>query len=759
MRRSPATALALALFVLGAGGCGLDTHPGAPLTVNDFTPATQPPGGPVVAGDGVVNPAAGAGPLRRPAPVISYASDQPAPPGGQTGVVADPNGVSFNFVDAEISSVAAAVLGGTLGLSYTVDSRVQGRITLQTSAPLARDTVLPTLESVLRANGVALARQTGGMIQLVPADSARFGLGGAVVGSGREAGWRTQIVPLRVADAANLQKTLEGMAGQGASVRAEPRSNALVITGGGAEIAAMLDAVAVFDAEELRGRSFGLYRLQRATPAQAIEELDLVFHINPKAAVKDVRFVPLDRLNAVLALTRSRDALRKVSEWIERIDRPSDSSDAQLYVYKVESGRATHLAEVLAKLYPEHAVDRVGRDRAQGADGTTSGGSTSGASSGGAGLSGSNGATGGALTATGRAGAMLSAVDGNGAGGNGAASPAAATAAGLADGAGAARPDALAGAAADQRLATGPAGAQRPLSGVRIVADASSNTLLIMARPAVYQQIESTLRKIDVVPAQVQIEATIAEVRLNDALSFGIQYFIKSGNNTFRFSSAKDGVVASSAPGFSYIFAGGDARVVLDALKAVTDVNILSTPTLMVLDNQTARLQVGDQVPIITSTSQSATTSDSPIISQVQLKDTGVILSVTPRITAGGAVLMDVWQEVSDVVRTTTSDIDSPSFQRRRIESSVAIANTETIALGGLIRQNRSRDRSGLPLLSDIPVMGALFGTRGSSFDRTELLVLITPRIVRSTRDARAATEELRRRLSDRVIPVTTILP
>lgn len=732
--------LLLALPVIGLAACsGDDARPRATLFDPEI-PRAKPLDAPLPGAQATLTLATATPP--RPAPEMRVAAGTAAAPPRVPGIVTDPNGVSLNFTDADVGAVLSSVLGDLLRLNYAIDPRVQGRITVQTATPLARESVLPALEAVLRGNGVALVRN-GALVQAVPAEGAR---GGADGGAVRGPGWRTQVVPLRHANAENLQKAMEGLAPPGTSVRAEPQSNALVLTGSGGDLAALLDAVDVFDVDGMRGKSFGLFRLQRADARAVVDELDMIFHTDPRQAAAGTRFVPLERLNAVLAIARQPDALRQANEWVSRLDRPADSNDPQLHVYKVVSGRASHLADMLSKLYPEHSVDKVGRERTQTAEGGAGQG-------GGAGTQGTS--PGSTRSADGGSFATPPGADPMAAGAAPArtAQPAAATAeAG-------ARPADAAGTAPDERLATGPQRREQATSGVRIVADTASNALLILARPAVFAQIEQTLRRLDVVPAQVQIEATIAEVRLNDELRFGVQYFIESGNHGVRFTNQRTGTVAAGAPGFSYLFTGGNSRVVIDALKAVTDVNVLSTPTVMVLDNQTARLQVGDQVPIVTQQAQSVINADSPIVNQIQLKDTGVILAVTPRITAGGTVLMDVWQEVSDVVRTTTSNIDSPSFQRRRLESSVAVGNAETVALGGLIRQNRGRDHSGVPLLSEVPVLGALFGVRGDTVDRTELLVLITPRIVRTALDARAVTEELRQRLSDRPMIRPAVLP
>jgi general secretion pathway protein D len=260
--------------------------------------------------------------------------------------------------------------------------------------------------------------------------------------------------------------------------------------------------------------------------------------------------------------------------------------------------------------------------------------------------------------------------------------------------------------------------------------------------------IEATLRRLDITPLQVLIEVTIAEVGLVDELSYGLQWFFKAGDSSISFATFSDGVLDSAFPGFSYFFNGTDAKVALNALTEITDVRVISSPQLMVLDNQSARLQVGDEVPISTQSATSTVDSDARIVNSIQYRDTGVVLEVTPRVNASGLVVLDVLQEVSDVIETTTSNIDSPTIQQRVIQTTVAVQSGDTIALGGLIRDREEDSTSGVPLLSSIPVLGNLFKTTEKISRRVELLVLITPRVVRNRREALEVTDELRRRLS-----------
>jgi general secretion pathway protein D len=284
---------------------------------------------------------------------------------------------------------------------------------------------------------------------------------------------------------------------------------------------------------------------------------------------------------------------------------------------------------------------------------------------------------------------------------------------------------------------------------VRIVADARNNALVVHATPAEYQAIEAALQKLDIVPLQVLIEATIAEVSLNDTLRYGVEWFFNSGDHTFVFSPASAGAIAPVFPGFNYLFSTDDIKVVINALTQVTDVKVISSPQLMVLDNEAARLQVGDQVPITTRTSQSVDDPSAPLVAEIEYRDTGVILDIIPRVNASGLVVLDIIQEVSDVVATdpAVSAVTTPTIQQRRIASTVAISSGETVALGGLIRDNNSNAVTGIPVLSEIPILGNLFKTTSDTVRRTELLVLLTPRVVRDRLDARTVTDDLRRRV------------
>lgn len=670
-------------------------------------------------------PAGEAGPrgieIRGPTPA-GFRAGSPKPVTGDD--------VSLDFVDADIATVAKSVLVDMLHQTAAVDPRVNGRITLQTSAPVRRDSVLALLEDAFRMNGAAIVGAEGHW-DVVPADAAKIAMGAIRHGTAGGPGWRTQIVPLRFASATAVQKSVETIVPAGSAIHADPGSNSLILTGTGPEIAGLLDAVSAFDTDLMAGKSFGLWPLQMADLHEVTTALEGIFgHAEPNDPAAPIRFLPIQRLNAILAVARDGNSLSEAKRWIAQLDRPGDGNEPQLFVYRVANGRAAYLAELLAKLYPDTIVDKVEMERDSKLPPDRPGAVLQGA------YAGTSSAQPGFVPRPGELDSRMAGED------QGKALSQAPQKNGLSL-------SALPGEGAPQRG-----------EGTRIVADTANNTLLIQARPALYQEIEKSLRKLDVMPAQVVIEATIIEVHLTDALSLGTRFFLNSGKNGFKFTPSILGTVGAVAPGFSYIWpVTGGAKVVVDALRAVTDVSLVSSPTMMVLANETAQLQVGDQVPIITSTAQSVQNAGAPLVSQIEYHDTGVILSVTPRITQGGTVMLDIRQEVSDVTTTTSSNIDSPTFQQRRFRSSVAVGDSETLLMGGLIRNNRSRTRTGIPWISDIPLLGAMFDDRKDSTDRTELLVMITPHILRNLAEAAAAADEIRRRIEGTVTPSPKVLP
>jgi general secretion pathway protein D len=644
-----------------------------------------------------------------------------------SGVKAEADGeIALDFFNADVREVAKSVLGDLLGLNYLVDNSVQGTITVQTNQKLRKDDVLPAFETVLRANGLALVQQ-GGFYTVVPFGSA----GKAASVGGNDAGYGTEIVTLHSVSPEQMRRVLEPITPQGTIVQVDQARNMMVIGGTEGERAAIRENIATFDVDWLRGMSFALFKPRVATAKQMASDLQHVMGDENSPMAGQVRLVPIDRMNAVLAIASQAKQLEELRGWVTRLDQGNDTTERRIYVYYVQNGRASDLSRVLGKALGIHSSDTETTQGASSGAGQSGGGGRSSSSSGFSGQSqGFSGGGGGFGSSSGFGGGQSSM-------GNNLPQPQSTNAIGPGSdsGVGPAGPN---GSGNDQN------------NGVSITADEVNNALLVVATASEYEIIESALKRLDILPLQVMIEAAIAEVTLTKDMNFGVQWAFNNGHNNLALSASNSASILPSFPGFSYIYTGGSKiTAVLSALQDLTKVDVLSSPKLMVLNNQTATLQVGDQVPIATQSSVSTVSSDAPIVSSIEYKDTGVILTVTPRVNEGGLVLMDISQEVSDVAATTSSTLNSPTINERKIGSTVAIQDGQTIALGGLIKDDRTSGKTGVPYLQDIPVLGQLFRQDNNNTTRTELLVLITPRVIRDGRDAAAVTADLRAKLMD----------
>ena len=652
----------------------------------------------------------------------SLPAELPSPPPTVPAPSADANGdVTLNYVDADLREVVRAVLGSILRLNYTLDPQVRGTATLQTSRPLPRAALLPLLTGLLTQNGATLLVRDG-VHAVVPAASA-LSLGAAARG-GHE-GSSTEVIVLRHASASDLAALLTPYVEPGGAVSADSRRNTLTLSGTPQGRRALGELIRLFDADHLAGLSFALYPVDNGSASQTAADLNRLLASEGKA-MSGVRAVAVDQAGAVLAMARDPRTLERVGRLVRMVDRGVAENARAPHVYFLQNGQAADLAPLLQRAFgaPQDNV-RSGGGLAPGLNAASLG-----SPSGGSGYSGAGG---------GHHGSSDNSSGGGGGKAGGAIDPAVTDA----------LPDLF-------PMDEGSGGGGRRDPGLRIVAHPRNNALIVVATPAEYRRIEAAIRKLDVMPMQVVVEATIAEVTLNDTLRFGTQAFFKIGSSGLLLSdNNQTGPLSPSLPGFAYSFSGAQVQAALSALQSITDVKVVSSPKLVVLDNESARLQVGSQVPVTTQTARSIVTASAPVVSSVEYRETGVILTVAPRINTGGLVTLSIDQEVSDVVRTTSSGIDSPTIQQRRISSRVAVQDGETVVLGGLIRDSDTAGNQGLPVLGELPVVGFLFGTRSSVKARTELLVLLTPRIVRSPRDARALTEELRGKLgaSARLLP------
>jgi general secretion pathway protein D len=648
------------------------------------------------------------------------------PTPGQRRAGASEADVVLNLSSVPLQQAAKTVLGDMIGVNYVVDPRVDGVISVQTTQPVTKAGALELFQAALAPIGAVLV-QSRGIYRISPADQAATGAisTGAAPGGSAIGGNGIRVVQLKYVSATEIARVLEPMVPKGAIVQADDARNIIALKGSPGEIDGMLDSISIFDVDVMRGMSFAVVPVKTPQPEKMVDELKAIFASDKEGPLKGrVRFIANTRLGAILVVTSQPSYLPRAQTWIRRLDAKANGAERQLHVYQVQNRPATELASVLQSMFsnemkvvrsPTRNVSPRSRQVSLAGDtGRAPGPSGSDPNvQNGLGRSGSPG--GGDLQSLARA--LNNELE----------TPSA-------DPADAAAPS-----------STGSV-AEPPL---KIVADETKNSLLIMADDRDYQRVLRVIQGLDVVASQVLIEAVIAEVTLNDDLQYGLQWQLaKSGTPTASFSNALTGGVAAAFPGFNYAINTANIAATLSALNALTHVNVISTPSLMVLDNKTARLQIGDQVPITTQTATSTVTANTAIVNSITMQDTGVILSVTPLINESGRVQLEIEQEVSSVVKTTTSNIDSPTIQQRRVKTTVVVNDGDVLTLGGMIQDQATKTSNQLPLLGDLPGLGAVFSNRSNSVNKTELIILIRPRVVRDGAESRLVTEEYRRRMN-----------
>jgi general secretion pathway protein D len=500
--------------------------------------------------------------------------------------------------------------------------------------------------------------------------------------------------------------------------------NLLLVSGSSNELASVNATVEAFDLDWMRGMSFALLPVESADPEAIAKELDTVFANDSDSPTKGiVRFVPNTRLKSVLVISSRPEYLRKAEGWLRRLDLAGQATEKQVQVYRVRNRPAGELATLLQKVYASQVNNRLGVEL-----GTQPQQSPAVISSDGGGAPGE----------------AFGVAQGFPPGFGNAARSSRRTS--QAD-PGAVASDAPEAGGGEQIAANPPLTGDRA-SGISIVADDQNNSLVITATPKEFQRMRQILARIDIAANQILLEATIAEVTLTDTLKFGLKWFFQKGNNSATFTTSPVGDVVSGFPGFSYFFNTPNVQVALDALNSVTTVNVVSSPSLMVLDNKKAVLQIGDEVPIATQQATSVLVPGAPVVNSISFRSTGVILGITPRIGDNGRIQLEIDQEVSEVKRTDTSDLDSPTISQRRVKTSVAVGDGESILLAGLMRDRNEVLHDKVPLVGDIPVVGNLFKNKSNDIQRTELFIAITPHVVRDGRQIRGIADEFRDRMN-----------
>jgi general secretion pathway protein D len=656
------------------------------------------------------------------------------------------DGVEINFEGADVPTVAKALLGDVLHLNFVVDPKVQGTVTLGSVGPIPRKDLLSTFESVLRMQNAAIVRD-GKFMKIVPIPDAA---GHASVSAGAgEPGFGVSVVPLKYISATTVAKTAENMLARPGAIRVDQARNLLLIQGTASEREAALDVVSTFDVEWLRNQSVGVYPLKSTSPETMIGELERVFENREGGAGQGViSFQPISRMNAVMVVTKNPNMLKQTTQWVERLDR-MDNSGTTLRSYRLKYGNATQIAKILGNIFGSNRSG-TGSDTQTNpiAPGTTTAQSRLDSLKSGTQSSSASGSTNGSTSGQSSGGSFGS--------GSSAGTPISAAFQTFSN-----RKDSDMDTPGGADAFGGGAGgnSRGAFQSVRITADTANNSIVVYANQEDHRVIERAVHDFDRPRLQVAIEATVAEVTLTNELAYGVQSFLTSkdvggAQNKGSFglfnavqAAAQSTVLNQIAPGANLVLgSASQPRVVLNALSTITDVKVLSSPHVVALDNQPALLEVGNQIPITTSSATILSNSNTPTVNTIEMRNTGVILKVLPHVNSNGTIELEVDQEISAVVNPNQQTL-TPTISERRVHSTVAVTSGQTVLLGGLISENVNNTKNGIPGLADIKFLGDLIGNTDNTKTRSEIIIFIRPQLIRNSVNARAVTEEFRDKL------------
>lgn len=664
--RSGGGCLALLLLFGNLGGCSSDPdlfdqaveriESSTPSSTEFDTQATQPG-------------AEGLNPSKFDAYVVGQASKTDI----EDGLGDELLDVQLQFENADIKDVVVTILGDILRKEFTLDPSLTGIVTLRTSHGLSAKSLVHLMNDAVVKSGGRVRRS--GSLYSITAMPAPDGKGAEL----SRANPTLTFLPLRHAQAINIQTLLRSVFPTAGRINVDKKNNILVLGGPAGIRRGMARTAALFDTDVLAEKTLGVYPLKYANANEVIAQLQVLYEQKEGDSHQAIQFLPVGRVNAILAATRNPSMLARLEEVIAGLDKRR-STDERLYVVELQHANAEVLAGLLTKLFEDGS----------GGDGVVE-------------------ALGGAKTGAGLAGPANAARPGPG----------------------------------DQP--------SRNRAGIKVMANVEANSLLIFASPSEYAVVEDAITTLDAKPLQVLIEATIMEVTLNDRLTYGVQAFLReaSPDLTVGFFGGVGDVLSGSFPGFNVLFNdAGKVGAVINALSAVTEVRVLSSPQITAIDNEPASLQVGDEVPV-TTRQVVGTDPAAPTINSIEYRQTGVILDVVPHINRQGGVTLEVRQEVTNAPQLTSASSLTPTLTRRIIETKTFVQSGQTVALGGLVSERSTDIRDRVPLLGDIPILGALFGMTDTVKTKTELIVFLTPTVFTDPEETQEVTNELLQQIKE----------
>jgi len=705
-------------------------------------PAQQPPATPAA-------PAAGTQPQADAPAQPRLAQDQP-----------------FSLSGVSLAEMIQA-LGKEMKINFIVDPRVlKGSVTMYTYGEVKPVDLMPLMETILRINQAAMIK-VGDFYRIVPIAA----VSNLPVDPITNADPKTipddermilNLIFLKYTTAAEMAKLLTPFLGEGAGITPYEPANLLIIQDNSRSMKRTMELISMFDADTFAGQRVRLFDVTHSRPSDLVKELESVFKayaLSEKAAA--VRFIPVDRINTVIAVAPNPGIFSEVKDWMEKLDVPVKvmAGAVSNYVYRMKYGRAETVAMAIMALYSGNTMALA--QMAMMMNGGMSGGMGMGMGMGAMGGYGGMGAMGAYGGMGAYPGANGGAYGGMGAyGGYNNYNPyqqVSVPPINMAVGS-SVNPQPAGTPATDMTGAylsmagAGPQGQPGQPRIPHVIPNPFDNTLLVQSTPAEWEQISSLLRQLDVPPRQVLIDAKIYEVELTGAFSAGVQSYLDK-RDTGPVSRTLNIATSGTGLGLSIgalVLKSHELLGILSTAETTHQSRIISAPSIIATDSIPASMNVGEDVPVLTSeavVSGVNQNGSSPFANTISNRSTGVSLSITAFVNSSGIVTMQISQDVSAPQGNAVSNIDSPSFSRRSFSTQVTVQDGDTIAIGGFIGEEKDNDSSGVPFLHRIPILGAAFGSKSTSRSRTELIIFLTPRVIYDTNQIQDATDEIKNSL------------
>jgi general secretion pathway protein D len=637
----------------------------------------------------------------------------------------DAGDLQLNFEGADVATVCKTILSDILKVNYSIDPRITGTINLASTRPLPKKTLISLLEAALKQVNAVLVVDHD-LYKVVP--SGEPGTSGPIETSAVGDGFGVTAIPVKYVSPETIAHVLESFAPRPNAVRPDPALGVVFVQGTSSERRSLVETAATIDNDFVKSQTVGVFPLANSAPEQVISELTNIIDSGEGGVTQSlVRLQAMPRMNGILVIAKRKPIFDTVATWIQRLDK-QDPTLASVKTYRLRYASAKTVATLLGDLLNGKSgastTQRNDQDLLQPGGTPTS------------------------LQSLPTSANTSSAPSSPGVSGDTSAStrPASTAQPGILGATNVLNPKPASTSTTDQGSAISVGNGK-----IRITADVDNNALLILASPQDYKIVEAAIRQLDRPAVQVAIEATIAEVTLSDELQYGVQAYLRGAKIGGGFTaSTSAATIFPTVPGGNLIFgAQNSPSLVLNALRSRTSVKVLSTPSLVVLDNQSAALQVGDQVAVKTSSVASTLTANTAIVNSIDYKDTGIIMHVKPQVRANGTINLEVTQEISNIIANSGgADGLTPTISQRKVQSSVSVTSGQTVLLAGMISETQSKLNNGLPSVGQFTFLTDLLSQKDNTTSRNELIIFIKPQIIRNGADAEAVAEEFRSQMT-----------